>query len=135
MMPHWPDVLGLNFLHLPYGTDSERLRCYGAFHELLGLDWMPIPEVPTGQDKRYRVATEEDVPVLVDIVENTRHRGAELLTRVQVLLISQGINQIAGGIISDRARATHLDLALLLDFPILIKLEELSEIISLTLVD
>ncbi|MBC8228840.1 hypothetical protein H8E77_04745 [bacterium] len=77
MMPHWPDVLGLNFLHLSYGTDSERLRCYGAFHEVLGLDWMPIPEGPTGQDKRYRVETEESVPVLVDTVENTRHRYDE----------------------------------------------------------
>jgi len=77
MMPHWPDVLGLNFLHLSYGADAERLRCYGAFHEVLGLDWMPIPEGPAGQDKRYLVETEGDVPVLVDTVENTRHRYDE----------------------------------------------------------
>ncbi len=31
------------------GTDSERLRCYGVFHKLLGLDWTPIPEGPSGQ--------------------------------------------------------------------------------------
>ncbi len=77
MMPHWPDMLGLTFLHLTYGTDSERLRCYGAFHELLGLDWIPIPEGPTGQDKRYRIETEENVPVLMDSIENTRTRYDE----------------------------------------------------------
>lgn len=77
MMPHWPDMLGLTFLHLNHGTDSERLRCYGAFHELLGLDWIPIPEGPTGQDKRYKIKTEENVPVLMDTVENTRTRYDE----------------------------------------------------------
>ena len=77
MMPHWPDMLGLTFLHLSHGTDSERLRCYGAFHELLGLDWIPIPEGPTGQDRRYRIETEENVPVLVDNIENTRTRYDE----------------------------------------------------------
>ncbi|KKL14727.1 hypothetical protein LCGC14_2512770 [marine sediment metagenome] len=77
MMPHWPDMLGLTFLHLSHGTDSERLRCYGAFHDLLGLDWIPIPEGPTGQDKRYRIETEENVPVLVDKIENTRTRYDE----------------------------------------------------------
>ena len=77
MMPHWPDMLGLTFLHLSHGTDSERLRCYGAFHDLLGLDWIPIPEGPTGQDKRYQIKTEENVPVLVDSIENTRTRYEE----------------------------------------------------------
>ena len=77
MMPHWPDMLGLTFLHLNYGTDSERLRCYGIFHKLLGLDWMCLPEGPSGQDKRYRIETEENVPVLVDSVENTRTRYDE----------------------------------------------------------
>lgn len=77
MMPHWPDMLGLTFLHLSYGTDSERLRCYGAFHETLGLDWMPIPEGPVGQDRRYRIETEDGIPVLVDTIENTRHRYDE----------------------------------------------------------
>ncbi len=72
MMPHWPDMLGLTFLHLNYGTDSERLRCYGTFHEVLGLDWIPIPEGPTGQDKRYKIETKEGVPVLVDTIQNRR---------------------------------------------------------------
>jgi len=77
MMPHWPDMLGLTFLHVSHGTDSERLRCYAAFHKVLGLDWIPIPEGPTGQDRRYRIETEENVPVLVDSVENTRTRYDE----------------------------------------------------------
>jgi len=77
MMPHWPDLLGLNFLHVSYGTDSERLRCCGAFHELLGLDWIPVPHGPTGRDKRYRIETEDGVPVLVDTVEDTRRRYDE----------------------------------------------------------
>jgi len=77
MMPHWPDMLSLTFLHLTYGTDSERLRCYGAFHKVLGLDWIPIPVGPTGQDKRYKIETEESVPVLVDTIQNTRTRYNE----------------------------------------------------------
>jgi len=77
MMPHWPDMLGLTFLHLTYGTDEERLRCYGALHEVLGLDWIPIPEGPTGQDKRYKIETEEGHPVLVDTIQNTRTRYDE----------------------------------------------------------
>ena len=77
MMPHWPEMLGLTFLHLSYGTDAERLRCYGAFHEVLGLDWVPIPGGTIGQDKRYRIETEDSVPVLVDIIENARYRYDE----------------------------------------------------------
>ena len=77
MMPHWPEMLGLTFLHLSHGTDEERMRCYGAFHEVLGLDWIPIPGGTTGQDKRYRIETEDGVPVLVDTIENTRHRYDE----------------------------------------------------------
>lgn len=77
MMPHWPGMLGLTFLHLYYGTDSERLRCYGAFHELLGLDWIPIPEGPTDQDKRYRIEMKENVPVLIDSIESTKTRYDE----------------------------------------------------------
>ena len=77
MMPHWPEMLGLTFLHLSYGTDEERMRCYGAFHEVLGLDWIFIPRGATGQDKRYRIETEDGVPVLVDIIENARYRYDE----------------------------------------------------------
>jgi len=73
-MPHWPEMLGLTFLHLTYGSDIERLRCYGAFHEVIGLDWIPIPDGPSGRDRRYRIETEAGVPVLVDTVENTRKR-------------------------------------------------------------
>ena len=77
MMPHWGALLGLNFLHVSHGTDEERLRCCGAFHELLGLDWIPVPHGPTGRDKRYRLETEEGAPVLVDTVEDTRRRYDE----------------------------------------------------------
>ncbi|UCC63859.1 MAG: hypothetical protein JSV36_02025, partial [Anaerolineae bacterium] len=77
MMPHWPEMLGLTFLHLGHGTDEQRMRCYGAFHEVIGLDWMPIPSGPTGQDRRYRIEDEEGAPVLVDTVENTRVRYDE----------------------------------------------------------
>ena len=77
MMPHWPDMLGLTFLHVSHGSDEERLRCFGALHEVVGLDWMPIPGGPTGQDRRYRIEVEDSVPVLVDQVENTKERYEE----------------------------------------------------------
>ena len=41
---------------------------------MIGLDWIPIPDGPSGQDRRYRIETEAGVPVLVDTVENTRKR-------------------------------------------------------------
>ena len=77
MMPHWPEMLGLTWLHVHYGTDEERIRCRGAFHEVLGLDWIPLPWGAAGQDERYRIETEDGVPVLVDIIENTRQRHEE----------------------------------------------------------
>ena len=77
MMPHWPEMLGLTWLHVYHGTDEERIRCHGAFHEVLGLDWIRVPMGATGQDKRYRIKTEDGVPVLVDIIENTRQRHDE----------------------------------------------------------
>ena len=77
MMPHWPDMLGLTFLHVSRGTDEERIRCHAAYHEVLGLDWIRVPGGATGQDKRYRIETEDGVPVLVDIIEDTRRRYDE----------------------------------------------------------
>jgi len=77
MMPHWPEMNGLTFLHPHYGTDEQRLRCCGAFHEILGLDWMPIPGGPAGQDKQFRIETEDGVPVLIDLVQNARTRFDE----------------------------------------------------------
>lgn len=67
MMPHWPAMLGLTWLHLDFGSDEERLRCFAAYHDILGLDWMPVSAGATGQDKRYRIKVEEGVPVLVDL--------------------------------------------------------------------
>jgi len=77
MMPHWPELTGLTFLHLTHGSDEDRLRCYGAFHEAIGLDWIPIPEGPSGQDRRYRIETEDGAPVLVDTVGDKRERFDE----------------------------------------------------------
>ena len=77
MMPHWPEMLGLTWLHLSNGSDEERMRCYAAFHEVLGLDWTSVPGGATGRDERYRIETEDGVPVLVDIIENTRQRHEE----------------------------------------------------------
>jgi len=57
MMPHWPELAGLTFLHVDVGSDEQRLRCHRAFHETLGMDLMPIPWGPTGQDQRYRIET------------------------------------------------------------------------------
>ena len=58
MMPHWPDLVGLTWLHVGYGSDEERLRCCGALHEVIGLDCIPTLHGPSGQDKRYRIEKE-----------------------------------------------------------------------------
>jgi uroporphyrinogen-III decarboxylase len=77
-MPHWPDMVGLTWLHLDRGSDEERLRCYAAYHDVLGLDWMPVFGGATGQDKRYRFEVEKGVPVLVDMEADTRTVFEEL---------------------------------------------------------
>ena len=78
MMPHWPDLVGLTFLHASHGSDVQRLRCCQALNEAVGLDWIPILDGPTGRDERYRIEDEDGVPVLVDSLENTRTRYEEL---------------------------------------------------------
>ena len=78
MMPHWPSLTGLNFLHVSHGTDAERTRCYEAMHDALGLDWLPIPGGSAVGDRgRYRVGTEDGVPVLVDTSARTKTRYRE----------------------------------------------------------
>jgi len=77
MMPHWPKLAGVTFLHAAYGSDEQRLRCCGAFHDVLGLDWMPVPWGPSGQDRRYRIETEGGVPVLVDLASGKQTRFEE----------------------------------------------------------
>ena len=79
MMPHWPELLGLNFLHRTHGTDAEKMRFYEALHEIVGLDWMDVGQGSAFNDRgRYRVATEDGDPVLVDTSERTRTRYREL---------------------------------------------------------
>jgi len=78
MMPHWPELIGLNFLHASYGTDEEKMRFYEALHDVVGLDWMPIRgNLSAGNRGRYRVATEDGVPVLVDTGARTKTRYRE----------------------------------------------------------
>ena len=76
-MPHWPDMIGLTFLHLTHGSDEQRLSCCEALHEIVGLDWIPTLDGQARQDDRYRIEIEEGVPVLVDRRENTRTRYEE----------------------------------------------------------
>ena len=78
MMPHWPELLGLNFLHATYGADEQKMQFYEALHEVVGLDWMPVRGgLPVSDRGRYRVATEDGVPVLVDTAARTKTRYKE----------------------------------------------------------
>lgn len=77
MMPHWPDMLGLTFLHQSHGTDDERLSCCRALVQTVGLDCIPVLNGPVGQDSRYRIEDEAGAPVLVDMIEGTRLRYDE----------------------------------------------------------
>jgi hypothetical protein len=58
MMPHWPEVMGVTFLHVSHGTDEERLACHRAVHEQLGIDWLPLYGGQCGQHERYRIENE-----------------------------------------------------------------------------
>jgi len=78
MMPHWPKLLGLNFLHRTYGSDEEKMRFYEALHDVLGLDWLPVWGGLVATERgRYRVDTEDGVPVLVNTVARTKTRYEE----------------------------------------------------------
>jgi len=76
-MPHWPELTGLTFLHVGYGSDEQRLACLRALHEKIGLDWLPVYGGPTGMDKRYSVRVDDGVPVLIDKQESTETRFEE----------------------------------------------------------
>ena len=78
MMPHWPEALGLTFLHPWHGSDEDRLRCQGALHEVLGLDWMPAIGGELGQDRNCSIETDDGVPVLVNLETGERTRYEEL---------------------------------------------------------
>ncbi len=79
MMPHWPKMIGLNFLHASHGSDEQRMRFYEALHEQLGLDWLPVHGGPApNQRGRFLVGDEAGVPVLVDTSSRTKTRFHEL---------------------------------------------------------
>ena len=78
MMPHWPEVLGLNFLHLSHGTDEQRLKFYDVLHDDLGLDYIPCGGGKAyGQRGKQYVTEEDGVPVLVDIGSRSKTRYHE----------------------------------------------------------
>lgn len=78
MMPHWPELLGVTFLHESHGSDELRLRCLETCYSKVGLDWISIPDGPAGQDKRFRIETDMGLPVLVDKTTGTKKRYDEL---------------------------------------------------------
>ena len=78
MMPHWPETLGLNFLHLSHGTDEQKLKFYDVLHDDLGLDYIPCGTgKPYGQRGKQYVTEEDGVPVLVDIGSRSKTRYHE----------------------------------------------------------
>lgn len=78
MLPHWPELIELNFLHLNYGTDAQKFLFYQALHETVGLDWLPIwPSLSATSRGHYLATTENGVPVLVDTSARTKTRYYE----------------------------------------------------------
>ncbi len=78
MMPHWPEILGLNFLHLQHGTDEQKLKFYDALHDALGLDYIPCGGGKAFPQRGRQYVTEEDgVPVLVDTGSRSKTRFKE----------------------------------------------------------
>ena len=74
MQPHWPELNGKTFLHVNYGSDDERLDCYRALVDKLGLDWLPISLDAGGRDNRYSIEIDDDdgTTVLIDKSAGTR---------------------------------------------------------------
>lgn len=55
LMPHWKELTGLTFVHDWFGSDEQRLAGLRAMNQIIGLDALPAPGGPTGQDTRYRI--------------------------------------------------------------------------------
>ena len=67
LLPYIHDLTSLTFLHLDYGTDEQRMRCYQTILEATGMDWLQVPEGPTRSERnRYVIEMENDIPVLSD---------------------------------------------------------------------
>jgi uroporphyrinogen-III decarboxylase len=78
MMPHWPEMIGLNFLYSHHGTDEQRMCFYEALHEQVGLDWLPVESgLAPNQRARFLVGDEAGVPFLVDTAARTKTRFHE----------------------------------------------------------
>ena len=44
LLPHMREITGLTFLHVDYGTEEERMKCFRAMLENSGMDWLQVPE-------------------------------------------------------------------------------------------
>jgi len=75
MMPHWPELVGLTWLHVWCGSDEQRLACIRSLDAQIGLDMIPLVNGRCGQDKNYSIRVDDGVPVLIDLKtgEETRH--------------------------------------------------------------
>ncbi|MCE5328449.1 MAG: hypothetical protein LLG01_18770 [Planctomycetaceae bacterium] len=71
LMPYWPEMLGLTWLHVQFGSDAQRLACFRAMHEQVGLDWLMAGCGPCGQDSRYSIRVDDGVPVLIELASGT----------------------------------------------------------------
>lgn len=79
MMPHWPELLGLTWLHVAYGSDAQRLTCHRALHEQLGLDAIHVHGGACDQDTCYAIRVVDDaIPVLIDLATGDEMRCEEL---------------------------------------------------------
>ena len=58
MLPNWPALTGLTFLHAGHGTMEQRLRCISALHETIGLDWLPAYGGIVHADDRYHIESD-----------------------------------------------------------------------------
>jgi len=58
MQPHWPELAGLTFVHVYNGSDEQRMACYRAVKEQLGVDCLPVWRGALGQDESWRIENE-----------------------------------------------------------------------------
>jgi uroporphyrinogen-III decarboxylase len=58
MQPHWPELAGLTFAHFYDGSDEQRMTCYRAAKEQLGVDCLPVWRGVCGRDESRRIENE-----------------------------------------------------------------------------
>ena len=77
LYPHWPRINGKCFLHPTHGSDEEKIECWIKKRECLGLDFVNALVADPGQDAKWKIEYDGDIPVLMNLQTGERESFPE----------------------------------------------------------